>query len=259
MGKRTLLSILGIALTLTPVACWAESNALRPVDSSEKQRASAEVPEKYIGTWVLDIEASNEEIADHAPAQVKERWLKGVADLIRYENVISADTVIASITTKTRMARVGAPERAEYRVEFKEEGTEFTILSIVGRGRSSRGPQAFHLRLVDDGSLRIRASTAKGWADDDELTRHFVWRKETGGASAGAGRGTNKAVAYLDALKKCGPGQFHFSYPGLSDFRNTIVGRADERCQVKIVHSNMEYGVLVQRRDDRPADQRQEL
>ena len=63
--------------------------------------ARAEVPEKYFGTWVLDIEASTKEVADHAPAQVKESWLKIVADLIRYEWVISADTILASNTTKS--------------------------------------------------------------------------------------------------------------------------------------------------------------
>ena len=51
----------------------------------------AEVPEKYFGTWVLDVEASNKVIADHPtiPARNKESWPKFVSDLIRWEWVIS--------------------------------------------------------------------------------------------------------------------------------------------------------------------------
>ena len=124
-------------------------------------------------------------------------------------------------------------------MELKEEGPELTILSVVEPGGSRNGPRALHLRLVDDGSLRIRTRTAKGWGDDDYITRFFVYSKETGEARATAGRGTNRAVAYLDALKACAPGEFHFSYAGLGEFRNTVVGKEGERCRVTIVHSNM--------------------
>ena len=127
-------------------------------------------------------------------------------------------------------------------MKFKEEGPEFTVLSIVEYRGSGGVPEneALHLRLMKDGSLRIRESNPDGsWKKSVEMLRHLVWRKESGGASASADRGTNQAVAYLDGLKKCAPGQFHFSYPGLGDSRNTILGREDERCRVKIVHSNM--------------------
>jgi hypothetical protein len=239
MGKRALLCLLGAALSLLPIALQGESGALRSGNSGKNERASAEVPEKYIGTWVLDIEATNKEIAEHAPARSQAQWLRGVADLVRFEWAISADTMVNSIATKSRMGRVGTPERATFRVGLKEEGPEFTILSNVEPSGPGRDIQAFHLRLVGDGSLRLRASTAKGWGDDDEAMRHFVYRKESGEARSRAEAGTNQAVAYLDALKECAPGEFHFSYPGLGDFQNTIQGRADERCRVNIVQSNM--------------------
>ena len=62
---------------------------------------------------------------------MKEEYVKYVSDLIRYEWVISADTILGSITTKTRMRRIEVRKRGEYRVKFKEEGPEFTALSIV--------------------------------------------------------------------------------------------------------------------------------
>ena len=250
MGKHARLCLLGAALFLLPVLCHGEGGESRSADSSKSQPApehksaetgssvvkgpGAEVPEKYIGTWVLDKEATGKEIADHAPAKVKERWLREAGDMGRWQWAISADKLIASITSTLR-----DPQVAEFRVELKEEGPELTILSNVEPGGPGPEVQAFHLRLIEDGSLRMRMTDAKGWADDDELMRYFVYRKETGGASTSAGRGTNQAVAYLDALKTCTTGEFHFSYAGLGDFRNTILGREDGRCQVKIVHSNM--------------------
>jgi len=48
---------------------------------------------------------------------------------------------------------------------------------------------------------------------------------------------SNHAVAYLDALKNCTPGEFQFSAAGLGESRNTILGRVSDRCQVRIVHS----------------------
>lgn len=251
MGKGAILCLLGGALTLAPIFTQGEGSASRAADSSKAQRAfefaaagtvprgqgaHAQVPEKYVGTWVLDPEATGNEIADQAPAKANERWHREAGDLVRWEWEISADRVISSLTTKYNE---GEPHRDEFRVELKQEGPELTILSVVGPGGSRKGPRAVHLRLVDDGSLRIRTRTATGWGDDDYVTRFFVYRKETGEARATAGRGTNRAVAYLDALKACAPGEFQFSYSGLGEFRNTVVGKEGERCRVTIVHSNM--------------------
>jgi hypothetical protein len=254
MVQRAMTCLLAGALSLVPILSQGQSSAPHSLDLSKTQRGlesraaatvsggqgpRAEVPEKYLGTWVLDVEATNKEVAEHAPARSQAQWLRGVADLLRFEWAIKADTMVNSITTKKRMGRVGTPERAEFRVGLKEEGPEFTILSNVEPSGPGRDIQAFHLQLKDDGSLRVRASTARGWADDDKLMRYFVYRKETGEASVGTGHSTKQAVAYLDALKACAPGEFHFSYAGLGEFRNTVVGKEGERCQVKIVHSNM--------------------
>ena len=90
-------------------------------------------------------------------------------------------------------------------MKFKEEGPEFTVLSIVEYSGFGRAPKngALHLRLMKDGSLRIRT-----WTSSDDL----VWRKETGEARASADSGTNQAVAYLDGLKNVHAGR-GFTFP----------------------------------------------
>ena len=129
-----------------------------------------------------------------------------------------------------------------YRVELDQEDEEYAVVTILEYGGSTVSPsegRAFRLRLMEDESLRIREKNADGWHKDDVLSRHMVWRKDDGEAMAGKQAGSNDAVAYLDALKSCTPGQFQFSAPGLGQSRNTVLGRVGDRCQVKIVHSRI--------------------
>jgi hypothetical protein len=196
--------------------------------------ARAQVPEKYLGTWVLDSEASKKEISDQVTAQAAESALK---ELDRVECAISADKMVITSTFKPGVGESGPRQREEYRFKSKEEGPESTVLSITESGGQPRENEALHLRLMDDGSLRVRHSKANGWDSGDEVSRHMVFRKDQGAAATGAAKAPNQALAYLDSLKACAPGQFSFSYPGQGEYRDIILGKDGENCLVRIVHS----------------------
>ena len=207
--------------------------------------ASAEVPKQYIGTWVLDVETTGQVIANHPDLsdEIKQGWETGATDLIRYEWLISEGEMLSTITTHSRNRRMGSPspESGLYGVELDQENPDHTLLAIVKYGGSevSRDEgRGFHLQLMEDGSLRIREKKGGDWDRNDAMARHFVWRKEGGGVAAGDTT-SNDAVAYLDALKNCMPGEFRLSAPGLGESVNTIVGRVDDRCRVKIVHTRI--------------------
>ena len=193
----------------------------------------AQVPEKYLGTWVLDSEASKKEISENLPEQSADSVLQ---ELERVEWAISADKMVVTSTFKPQAGKSGAPQREEYRFKSKEEGAESTVLAIAEYGGQPRENEALHLRLMDDGSLRVRHSKGDAWDSGDEAARYMVFRKEKG-ESTGAGRSGNQAVAYLDSLKACAPGEFSFTYPGRGEYRDIILGKEGPNCQVRIVHS----------------------
>lgn len=140
---------------------------------SQVLSAAEIIPERFRGTWVIDIEATSENIANAAslPAELKESWTEHGATLLQFDYVITEDTIENWIrTVSSRERRGGAPEIGSYLVELKEEGSDYTVFVMnkdpkhcPAEGCSPEHEKYFHLRLREDGSLELRESDARGW------------------------------------------------------------------------------------------------
>lgn len=69
--------------------------------------AAESIPERFHGTWVIDIVSTSEKIANEASmsADIKEAWLTHSATLLRFDYVISEDTI-------ENWTRSGAPGKS---------------------------------------------------------------------------------------------------------------------------------------------------
>jgi len=157
-------------------------------DNSATSSAAEIIPERFQGTWRLDIELTSESIANDVelPADFKENWVKQSKDVLQFDYVITGDRIenwIRTISNSKR--RGGAPEIGSYLVELKEEGPEFMVFAMIrdpkdcppeGCGPPER-EKYFHLKLREDGSLNLRESNDRGWDRSDPLQRLFVMRK----------------------------------------------------------------------------------
>ena len=146
------------------------------------------IPERFQGTWVLDIESTSQMIANEAAlsTELKDSWTELSATLLQFDYVITKDTIenwISTVSSSER--RGGAPEIGSDMVELKEEGSEYTVFAMIRDPKHcpSEGcapperEKYFHLRLREDNSLELRESNARGWDRSDPLQRLFVTRR----------------------------------------------------------------------------------
>lgn len=159
--------------------------------------AAESIPERFQGTWIIDIDSTSQRIADEASlsADLKEAWLTHSATLLRFDYVISEDTIENwTSTVASSERRDGAPEIGSYLVELHEEGSEYTVF-IMNKDPKHCPPEGcitigremyFHLRFREDNSLELRESDARGWDRSDSLQRHFVMRRSTASGDLGA-------------------------------------------------------------------------
>ena len=200
--------------------------------------ADDQIPQQFQGTWHLDVEATTLAIeADESlPAEMANVWAEQKNAIIEYDRIISADTITTSMRIKGRdEQRDGVPERGANQVEYDADKGGFMVFVMrqdprhCPTGCTPEQERFFHLRIREDGSLQVRESRMSGWDRSDPLLRSMVFRKPDGAVTG------NDAVAYLDALKSCTPGEHRFSYAGLGNFENTIQGQGDAGCRVNMV------------------------
>ncbi len=145
------------------------------------------IPERFQGTWVLDIKSTSQTIANEASLSIelKETWIEYSPTILQYDYVISEDTIEGWVSTvRSSERRGGAPEIGSYLVELKEEGFEYTVF-VMNKDPKHCSPEGcppeheiyFHLRLREDNSLELRESNARGWNGRDPLQRLFVMRR----------------------------------------------------------------------------------
>lgn len=185
--------------------------------------AFAEVPERFLGTWVVDKEATARIIADdpnmspeNKPGWTK-RWLEVEAEARITERAISFHGFDNRPMTAS--------------VVLEEDSKDRTLLSAVMTDpyRKTEMELSIAMHLSDNGNLNLKIRPD----DDFDLV---IWKRgEVGGADSSNGA-SGDAIGYLDSLKACEPGEFEFSYPGFGTYHNTIVGSSGDGCQVRIAH-----------------------
>jgi hypothetical protein len=184
------------------------------------------IPERFRGTWVINIEATSENIASAAslPAELKESWTELSATLLQFDYVITEDTIekwISTVSSSER--RGGAAEIGSYLVELKEEGPEYTVFVMnkdskhcPAEGCPPELEMYFHLRLREDSSLELRESNARGWDRSDPLLRLFVMQKSNDPKNLGE-TDESSAVATKCSRQECFEAAFEGTLMNLTD------------------------------------------
>jgi len=185
--------------------------------------AVAEVPDRFLGNWIIDKEATAKTIADdpNMPPENKPGWTKRM----------TAMEVGMRISEKT-ISFLGfetGPMTAT--VVLEEESADSAMLSavMIDPDRKEEIELSIAMHLNDEGDLNLKIRPD----NDFDL---LIWKRgevEGGGSPDGE---PGDVLGYLDSLKTCEPGEFRFSYPGFGTYENTIVGRSGARCQVHIEH-----------------------
>lgn len=183
----------------------------------------ATVPDQYLGTWILDEEATTRTIADdpNMPAENKVGWTKRMLAMKVGMRISEKSISFHGFETGPMTASV----------VLEEELADSTILSavILDPDRKEEIELSIAMHLGDEGALNLKIRPG----NDFDL---LIWKRgEVGGADSSSGE-AGDVIGYLDSLKTCTPGEFRFSYPGFGTYNNTIVGRDGDRCQVEIEH-----------------------
>ena len=185
--------------------------------------AFAEVPERFLGTWVVDKEATARTIADDPNMSTENkpgwtrRWLEVEAEARITESAISFHGFDDRPMTAS--------------VVLEEDSRDRTLLSAVMtdpyRKTEMEFSIAMHLGADGDLNLKIRPD------NDFDLV---IWKRGEVSGNDSANQEPGNLIGYLDSLKTCEPGEFEFSYPGFGTYHNTIVGRSGDGCQIHIEH-----------------------
>ncbi len=185
--------------------------------------AFAEVPERFLGTWVVDKEATARTIADdpnmapeNKPGWTK-RWLEVGAEARITESAISFH---------------GLGERPmTAAVVLEEDSRDRTLLSAVMTDpyRKTEMELSIAMHLGDKGDLNLKIRPD----NDFDLV---IWKRGEVGGADGSDPESGDVIGYLASLQTCEPGEFEFSYPGFGTYHNTIVGQEGDRCRVRIEH-----------------------
>ena len=185
--------------------------------------AVGQVPARFLGTWVVDAEATASTIAADIsmPPENKagwtKRWLASGAEL--------------EITRTSITFRGLEGGTIDLSVALQEDSEDRTLLSAVipDPSRQEEMKVSVELRLNEDGELNLRIREE----NDFDLV---VWqRSDEVGTKRGA-QALGNAIDYLNSLRTCDPGEFHFSYPGIGTYHHTIFGWEDDRCRVGSEH-----------------------
>ncbi len=219
---------------------------------SQVLSAAEIIPERFQGTWVIDVESTSQRIASESslPPELKESWIEHAATLLQFDYVITEDTIeiwVSSVSSSKR--RGGAPEIGSYLVELKEEGSDYTVFVMnkdpkhcSAEGCPPEHEMYFHLRLREDGSLELRKSNARGWERSDPLKRHFVMQKsndpknlgETAESSAVATKCSSQEC-FEAAFAACTPASFRTPKMLGARARYEVIGPVEGGCRVSLL------------------------
>lgn len=181
------------------------------------------VPDRYLGTWVLDLEAtqraidSDPEISEESKAQERSRFKRLEAEI----KISEEDIAFHGFSARPYFVAV----------TLHEESSEHTLLSGVMTDPYNKKTMELSIELHLSDSEELNLKILPG-GDLDTA----IWKRGEMAAGDSAGEGPGDLIGYLDSLKTCEPGEFRFSYPGFGTYDNTIVGRDGDRCQVRIEH-----------------------
>lgn len=189
--------------------------------------AYGQVPASFLGTWVVDATetaitiAADPSMAPENKPGWTERWLASGAELEITDDEISirnlgGGSIVLSIT-------------------HAEDMGDATLLSAILPDPSGQGEMkvSIELRLAAGRELNLRIHEE----NDFDLV---VWQRTDAVETESPVPAPGDAIAYLNSLTACDPGDFRFSYPGFGTFHNTIVGPDGDRCRVRTQHSQVQ-------------------
>ena len=181
------------------------------------------VPAEFHGTWGVASAATAARIAadPEMTAESKAYWAKRFTDgpESKIELHIAGDSIELPGFGAFSVTRI------------LEESPGHTSLSSLFRDPRSNNEikVVLDFQLEEAGTLNMHLDSG-GELDDDDLGR-VIWARRTDVAT-GSGETSGNLVHYLDSLKSCEPGEFHFTNTGMGEFRSSIVGRNGDRCRV---------------------------
>ncbi len=202
---------------LTAFAAFAVAVVVPP-------KAVGQVPARFLGTWVVDAEATASTIAadpnmdpENKPGWT-ERWLSS-----------GTEVEIAGTSITFRHLEGATFDLA---VSLEDDSGDRTLLSAVlpDPSRQQEMKLSVELRLDQGGRMNLRI----GEENDFDLV---VWQRSDDAGPERRAPAFGDAIDYLDSLKSCGPGEFRFSYPGIGAYHQTILGWEDDRCRVRSEHT----------------------
>lgn len=183
--------------------------------ASSSQALHAEVPERFHGTWALDLEATitaADALDPPMPPDRREQMNREMPQVVASSNMRISQTTLTLLEN-------GA-DRGSFTLTPQEE---LDGRAVFGAGKMG----TITLQLNEEGLLNLSATS------DDDMD--IMWWKQLGSEGSEA-QLPNSGVAFLDNLRSCSAGVFHISYPGFGSSKNTIIGWQGNHCQVRIEH-----------------------
>ena len=157
--------------------------------------AFGQVPDRFLGSWVVDAEATAKTIADDpdmAPENKPgwtERWLASGAEV----EITRGSITFSGLEGGT----IDLP------VALDEDLADRAVLSAVipGRSRQDEMTASIELRLDEGGDLNLRIRPE----NDFDLV---VWQRSDDTSTESEVRAPGDLIGYLDSLRTCDPGLF---------------------------------------------------